>query len=75
MTSQRSVAFAEPVRTAIGTFGGSPKDVLSPPEAKSPRRDDGRGQTASCSVTATITRNQIGRPPPHLGRGLINAQP
>src|ERR1700694_4835076 len=27
MTSQRSVVFAEPVRTAIGTFGGSLKDV------------------------------------------------
>ena len=43
------------------------------PEAKSPRRDDGRVQTASCSVTATITRNQIGRAPPHLipsGGGL-----
>ena len=29
MTSQRSVVFAEPVRTAIGTFGGS-KDVTAP---------------------------------------------
>src|SRR5215468_854604 len=27
MSSQRSVVFAEPVRTAIGTFGGSLKDV------------------------------------------------
>jgi hypothetical protein len=27
MTSQRSVVFAEPVRTAIGTFGGSLKDI------------------------------------------------
>jgi acetyl-CoA C-acetyltransferase len=27
MTSQHSVVFAEPVRTAIGTFGGSLKDV------------------------------------------------
>jgi acetyl-CoA C-acetyltransferase len=27
MVSQRSVIFAEPVRTAIGTFGGSFKDV------------------------------------------------
>src|ERR1700688_3422226 len=27
MASQRSVVFAEPVRTAIGTFGGSLKDV------------------------------------------------
>jgi len=27
MTSQRSVVFAEPVRTAIGTFGGSLKEV------------------------------------------------
>jgi acetyl-CoA C-acetyltransferase len=27
MTQQRSVVFAEPVRTAIGTFGGSLKDV------------------------------------------------
>jgi len=30
MTSQRSVVFAEPVRTAIGTFGGSLKDVPAP---------------------------------------------
>src|SRR3977135_2680982 len=27
MTLQRSVVFAEPVRTAIGTFGGSLRDV------------------------------------------------
>src|SRR5438876_9152989 len=30
MTSQRSVVLAEPVRTAIGTFGGSLKDVPAP---------------------------------------------
>jgi acetyl-CoA C-acetyltransferase len=30
MTSQRTVIFAEPVRTAIGTFGGSLKDVPAP---------------------------------------------
>jgi acetyl-CoA C-acetyltransferase len=30
MTSQRSVVFAEPVRTAIGTFGGTVKDVPAP---------------------------------------------
>src|SRR5271167_4838069 len=30
MTSQRQVIFAEPVRTAIGTFGGSLKDVPAP---------------------------------------------
>ena len=30
MTSHRSVVFAEPVRTAIGTFGGSLKDVPAP---------------------------------------------
>jgi acetyl-CoA C-acetyltransferase len=30
MTSQRSVVFAEPIRTAIGTFGGSLKDVAAP---------------------------------------------
>ncbi len=30
MTSQRSIIFAEPVRTAIGTFGGSLKDVPAP---------------------------------------------
>src|SRR5208337_3809561 len=43
------------------------------PEAKSLRRDDGRGQIVTGSVTATITRPQIGRPPPHLipsGGGL-----
>jgi acetyl-CoA C-acetyltransferase len=30
MTSQHSVVFAVPVRTAIGTFGGSLKDVTAP---------------------------------------------
>jgi acetyl-CoA C-acetyltransferase len=30
MTSQRSVIFAEPVRTAIGAFGGTLKDVPAP---------------------------------------------
>jgi len=30
MTSQRSVVFADPVRTAIGTFGGALKDVPAP---------------------------------------------
>src|ERR1700729_2624364 len=30
MASQRSVVFADPVRTAIGTFGGSLKDVPAP---------------------------------------------
>lgn len=30
MTSQHSVVFAEPVRTAIGTFGGSLKEVPVP---------------------------------------------
>jgi acetyl-CoA C-acetyltransferase len=30
MTSSRSVVFAEPVRTAIGTFGGSLKEVAAP---------------------------------------------
>jgi acetyl-CoA C-acetyltransferase len=30
MTSQHAVVFAEPVRTAIGTFGGSLKDVPAP---------------------------------------------
>ena len=30
MTLQRSVVFAEPVRTPIGTFGGSLKDVTAP---------------------------------------------
>jgi len=30
MTSSRSVVFAEPVRTAIGTLGGNLKDVAAP---------------------------------------------
>ena len=30
MTSYGSVVFAEPVRTAIGTFGGSLKDAIAP---------------------------------------------
>ena len=30
MSSQRSVVFAEPIRTAIGTFGGALKDVPAP---------------------------------------------
>ena len=35
-------------------FGGATPGL---PEAKSPRRDDGRGQAANRSVMATITRN------------------
>ena len=30
MTSPRSIVIAEPVRTAIGTFDGSLKDVTAP---------------------------------------------
>ena len=30
MSSQRSVVFAEPVRTAIGAFGGAFKDIPAP---------------------------------------------
>ena len=30
MTASRSVIFAEPVRTALGTFGGGLKDVPAP---------------------------------------------
>jgi acetyl-CoA C-acetyltransferase len=30
MTSPRSVVFANPVRTAIGTFGGSLKEIAAP---------------------------------------------
>ena len=30
MTSSRTVVFAEPVRTAIGTLGGNLKDVAAP---------------------------------------------
>jgi acetyl-CoA C-acetyltransferase len=30
MTSSRSVVFAEPVRTAIGTFGGNLKEIPAP---------------------------------------------
>src|ERR1700693_4542253 len=42
MTSQRSVVFAEPVRTAIGTFGGSLKDV--------PAADLGAAQTGAAGA-------------------------
>jgi acetyl-CoA C-acetyltransferase len=30
MTTQRSVVYCSPVRTAIGTFGGSLKDMAAP---------------------------------------------
>jgi acetyl-CoA C-acetyltransferase len=30
MTSPRSVVLCDPVRTAIGTFGGSLKDIAAP---------------------------------------------
>src|SRR4029453_14964705 len=46
MTSQRSVVFAEPVRTAIGTFGGSLKDVPAP-------------TLGSVAIAAAVTRADI----------------
>jgi acetyl-CoA C-acetyltransferase len=46
MTSQRSVVFAEPVRTAIGTFGGSLKDVPAP-------------TLGSVAIAAAVTRANI----------------
>jgi len=46
MTSQRSVVFAEPVRTAIGTLGGSLKDVPAP-------------TLGSVAIAAAVTRANI----------------
>jgi Thiolase, N-terminal domain/Molybdopterin cofactor-binding domain len=46
MTSQRSVVFAEPVRTAIGTFGGSLKDVPA-------------STLGSVAIAAAVTRANI----------------
>jgi acetyl-CoA C-acetyltransferase len=46
MTSQRSIVFAEPVRTAIGTFGGSLKDVPAP-------------TLGSVAIAAAVTRANI----------------
>jgi hypothetical protein len=45
MTSHGSVVFAEPVRTAIGAFGGSFKDVPAPAlgTAASARRSHAQG--------------------------------
>jgi acetyl-CoA acetyltransferase len=52
MTSQRSVVFAEPVRTAIGTFGGSLKDVPAP-------------ALGAAAIRAAVTRAGIGPAPAH----------
>src|ERR1700683_492406 len=46
MTSQRSVVFAEPVRTAIGTFGGTLKDVSAP-------------ALGAAAITAAVPRARI----------------
>src|SRR5262245_22335180 len=46
MTSQRSVVFAEPVRTAIGTFGGSLKDMSAP-------------DLGAAAISAAVTRAKL----------------
>jgi acetyl-CoA C-acetyltransferase len=46
MTSQRAVVFAEPVRTAIGTFGGSLKDVSA-------------ATLGSIAIAAAVTRANL----------------
>jgi acetyl-CoA C-acetyltransferase len=46
MTLQRSVVFIEPVRTAIGTFGGSFKDVPAP-------------TLGSVAIAAAVTRAKL----------------
>src|SRR5208283_943731 len=70
---QRDISQAGNRITENGNKGFRVRRDTSLPEAKSLRRDDGRGQIVTGSVTATITRPQIGRPPPHLipsGGGL-----
>jgi hypothetical protein len=52
MTSQRSVAFAESVRTAIGTFGGSP-GVPAP----NPRRGGDRCRGRACKASPRRGQN------------------
>jgi acetyl-CoA C-acetyltransferase len=47
MTSQRSVVFAEPIRTAIGTFGGSLKDM---PALSQSRRHGDRAAVARAGL-------------------------
>jgi hypothetical protein len=58
MTS-RSVVFAEPVRTAIGSFGGSLKDGIRPDESKNRRH----GQRCPGSRAASVTNNRCERSP------------
>jgi acetyl-CoA C-acetyltransferase len=50
MTSQRSVVFAEPVRTAIGIFGGPLEDILAP-------------NLGSVAISAAVARAKL-RPEP-----------
>jgi acetyl-CoA C-acetyltransferase len=52
MTSTRSVVFVNPVRTAIGTFGGSLKEVAAPDlgAAASGPQPDGLGSSPMMSV-------------------------
>lgn len=52
MTSQRSVVLAAPVRTAIGTFGGSLKDIAAP--------DLGAAAIASTIKRAGLEPDEIG---------------
>jgi len=47
MTSQRSVVFAEPIRTAVGTFGGSLKDVPAP-------------DLGAVAISAAVARAKLG---------------
>jgi acetyl-CoA C-acetyltransferase len=52
MTSPRAVVFAEPVRTAIGTFGGSLKEVAAP--------DLGAAAIKAALARANVKPNAIG---------------
>jgi acetyl-CoA acetyltransferase len=52
MTSQHSVVFAEPVRTAIGTFGGSLKDVPAP-------------NLGAVAISAAAATSLLGKPSAH----------
>jgi acetyl-CoA C-acetyltransferase len=47
MTSQRTVVFAEPIRTAVGTFGGSLKDVPAP-------------DLGAVAISAAVARAKLG---------------
>ena len=59
MTS-RSVVFAEPVRTAIGTFGGSLKDMPAPDLGAVAIRGSAIQQTVMTGISEALVATAVG---------------